>query len=92
MKKFLLYIWQLPQNILGMALLVFYRKPVRKGVTFLHKYNHLCVFGEYWLSGFWLDQESYLYLEWLYIRSVCLGPLYLIYLFIRVVKGGLSCR
>lgn len=88
MKKVLLYLWQLPQNLLGVLILLLRRKPVKSGVTFLHRFPHILVLGDYWLLGYYMDQEKYMYLVWMSEKSLYLGPLYLIYLCIMSCREG----
>ncbi len=88
MKRILLYLWQLPQNMLGIFILLLRRKPVKPGVTFLRNFPHIVALGEYWLLGYYMDQEKYMYLVWMSEKSLYFGPLYLIYLCIMSCKEG----
>lgn len=81
-KHLILYLWQLPQNLLGLLFLLFIRKEVKHklyGITFYSKSNFPggISIGQYIILGH-CSEKSIKHEYGHCIQSKILGPLYLI--------------
>lgn len=84
MKEFLLYLWQLPQNLVGLLLLLWYKEEKEyhrlNGRTFYHtkEMPSGISLGNYIIMN-WADKEDGMKHEYGHtIQSRILGPLYLL--------------
>ena len=99
MKKILLWIWQLPQNILGFIVSRFSKKEIINGVTVYYKHlMHSGVsLGNYIIMDDRDDINYYYYPDVAHehghqLQSLYLGPLYLIVIGLPSVIGNLVSR
>lgn len=92
MKEALLYLWQLPQNLLGLLVIFFSRARKFADGTWRTKRVFGISLGRYiilWEGG---SDTDVLHERGHQRQSLCLGPLYLIVIGLPSLMGNIVCR
>lgn len=92
MKKLLLYLWQLPQNVLGLLVILFTGAYREGGVFFSKKYYFGVSLGKYIIFGGWYDETDIKHEQGHQKQSLYLGPLYLLIIGLPSVCGNILHR
>lgn len=92
MKKVLLYIWQLPQNLLGLLVIFFTRARKQCLVYRTNKYGFGVSLGNYIIFGGHYTDTDIKHEQGHQKQSLYLGPLYLLVIGIFSIIGNLVHR
>lgn len=94
MKKFLLYLWQLPQNLMGLAVIAFTKAhPTEHDYYFSYRYGFGVSLGTYIIFGKRTPRDIDVRHEQGHQKqSLYLGPLYLLLIGLPSVLGNLWDR
>ena len=94
MKDFILYLWQLPQNILGLLVILFTRAEfsLTHNVWETRKYSFGVSLGRYIIFGKHFEYTDLKHEKGHQKQSLYLGPLYLLLIGIPSMSGNLWDR
>jgi hypothetical protein len=92
MRNFLLYIWQLPQNLLGLCIVKFTKAKKQYLVYRTSRYRFGVSLGKYIIFGGYYTATSIKHEQGHQKQSLYLGPLYLIIIGLPSVTGNLLNR
>ena len=92
MKNFLLYLWQLPQNLLGLIVIAFTKAEKKGDVYVAEGYRFGVSLGNYIIFGGFFNSTDRKHEKGHQKQSLYLGPLYLIIIGLPSVTGNLLNR
>jgi hypothetical protein len=92
MKNILLYLWQLPQNLLGLAVVTFTRAEKKGDIYYTDEYRFGVSLGNYIIFGGFFNSKDKKHEQGHQKQSLYLGWLYLLVIGLPSVIGNLLNR
>lgn len=92
MKDFILYLWQLPQNLLGLLVIAFTKAKKKGEVYVAGRYRFGVSLGSYIIFGGFFNSTDKKHEKGHQKQSLYLGPLYLLLIGIPSILGNLWDR
>ena len=92
MKNILLYLWQLPQNLLGLAVIAFTKAEENGGIYYTDGYRFGVSLGNYIIFGGFFNSTDLKHERGHQLQSLYLGWLYLLVIGLPSAVGNLLNR